>query len=422
MVPSLFPETFGYVVLEAFAVGTPVIVHEGGGALYETGFLSGGGLGYRTDGELLLAMRRMIHDHALHDELARRGFAMRMGEWSESAHMDRYFELIEQAASARADAGLSAPARSRAPGTETATSHRLIGFWPATAVLAQSHIEFPSHQRGANHLAVPAVGNGGSLARGRPRRAGRGAASPVSSPIPRHSLSTASGPASITPTPASRDPSATMRRLCSCRIICRSAGGSPGSVTCRCGMRAGLAGGRWWATRREECSTRRCGWSGGRAHGGARMVDRGPSRLGRSRRVRALPVVSALGRWAATVAAGTFQASPLLLAHTFEGHYPHVWAVCWYPWAFWAYRELRTGRKAGLVSLPLILALTFLTGHPQEWLLLIVALSGWVALMRCSAGRTQGNGMRGRAGGEAVIAPNFIAGCDPPPHLCPPHP
>jgi glycosyltransferase involved in cell wall biosynthesis len=101
VVPSLFPETFGYVVLEAFAVGTPAIVHEGGGALHETGFLSGGGLGYRTDGELLLAMRRMIHDHALHDELARRGFAMRTGEWSESAHMDRYFELIDQIASTR---------------------------------------------------------------------------------------------------------------------------------------------------------------------------------------------------------------------------------------------------------------------------------------------------------------------------------
>ena len=31
VVPSLFPETFGYVVLEAFAVGRPVVVHEGGG-------------------------------------------------------------------------------------------------------------------------------------------------------------------------------------------------------------------------------------------------------------------------------------------------------------------------------------------------------------------------------------------------------
>ena len=79
VVPSLFPETFGYVVLEAFSVGTPVVVHKGGGALYETGFLSGGGLAYRTDSELLTAMRRMVHDRSLHDELAARGFAMRNG-------------------------------------------------------------------------------------------------------------------------------------------------------------------------------------------------------------------------------------------------------------------------------------------------------------------------------------------------------
>ena len=34
-------------------MGTPVVVHEDGGALFETGFLSGGGLAYRTDTELL---------------------------------------------------------------------------------------------------------------------------------------------------------------------------------------------------------------------------------------------------------------------------------------------------------------------------------------------------------------------------------
>jgi hypothetical protein len=83
------------------------------------------------------------------------------------------------------------------------------------------------------------------------------------------------------------------------------------------------------------------------------------------------------GGWAATVAAGVYQASPLLLAHTFEGHYPHVWAVCWYPWAFWAFRDYRNGRARGLLLLPLILALTYLTGHPQEWLLLVLALSIW---------------------------------------------
>lgn len=94
VVPSLFPETFGYVVLEAFAVGTPVVVHEGGGALIETGVQSGGGLGYGTDGELLVALRRIFHDEDLRDDLASRGFARRIGEWSESEHIHRYFELI----------------------------------------------------------------------------------------------------------------------------------------------------------------------------------------------------------------------------------------------------------------------------------------------------------------------------------------
>jgi glycosyltransferase involved in cell wall biosynthesis len=95
VVPSLFPETFGYVVLEAFAVRTPVVVHRGGGAIYETGVESGGGLGYETDAELLVALRRAVHDEGLRRELAEAGYAVRCGAWSESAHLERYFELIE---------------------------------------------------------------------------------------------------------------------------------------------------------------------------------------------------------------------------------------------------------------------------------------------------------------------------------------
>jgi hypothetical protein len=87
---------------------------------------------------------------------------------------------------------------------------------------------------------------------------------------------------------------------------------------------------------------------------------------------------AAPSRWSATVAAGIYQASPFLLAHTFEGHYPHVWAACWYPWAFWAFRQQRSGLMLGRAVLPLILALTYLTGHPQEWFLLVLALSVWV--------------------------------------------
>ena len=96
VVPSLFPETFGYVVLEAFAVRTPVVVHRGGGALYETGVLSGGGLGYETDAEMLLAMRRVVHDEGLRRELADAGYAKSEGDWSEESHIQAYAELIER--------------------------------------------------------------------------------------------------------------------------------------------------------------------------------------------------------------------------------------------------------------------------------------------------------------------------------------
>jgi glycosyltransferase involved in cell wall biosynthesis len=122
VVPSLFPETFGYVVLEAFAVGTPVVVHERGGALYETGFLSGGGLGYRSDTELLTALRRMVHDHSLHADLSARGFAMRMGEWSETEHLGRYFALIDQTQAARDQKPFPRP-HSLSRRTPTSTKH-----------------------------------------------------------------------------------------------------------------------------------------------------------------------------------------------------------------------------------------------------------------------------------------------------------
>jgi hypothetical protein len=85
-----------------------------------------------------------------------------------------------------------------------------------------------------------------------------------------------------------------------------------------------------------------------------------------------------LSRWPATVAAGVFQASPYLLAQTFEGHYPHVWAACWFPWAFWAHAQQREGQVRGLLAMPVILAMAYLTGHPQEWFLLVIALTAWV--------------------------------------------
>ena len=39
------------------------------------------------------------------------------------------------------------------------------------------------------------------------------------------------------------------------------------------------------------------------------------------------------------------------------------------PWAFWAMNLVRSERFVGYWVLPLVLALTFLSGHPQEWLI-----------------------------------------------------
>ena len=82
------------------------------GPSHETGVASGGGLGYRTDAELLLALRRIVHDDDLRDELAHRGYAMRTGEWSEAAHLDRYFGLIQGIRSGRIRRAERARARS----------------------------------------------------------------------------------------------------------------------------------------------------------------------------------------------------------------------------------------------------------------------------------------------------------------------
>jgi len=82
-----------------------------------------------------------------------------------------------------------------------------------------------------------------------------------------------------------------------------------------------------------------------------------------------------LSRPGATVAGGCFLAAPYLLGHVFEGHYPHVWGVCWFPWAFWAFDSRRLKRLRGIVALPLIIALVFIVGHPQEGFLLGLALT-----------------------------------------------
>jgi glycosyltransferase involved in cell wall biosynthesis len=94
-VPSLVYETFGYVVLEAFAEKTPVVVRDLG-ALPELVAESGGGLVFRTQDELVGALEKLAGDADLRIRLGCDGYFARHGLWSEAEHLDRYFTLIEQ--------------------------------------------------------------------------------------------------------------------------------------------------------------------------------------------------------------------------------------------------------------------------------------------------------------------------------------
>jgi glycosyltransferase involved in cell wall biosynthesis len=100
VVPSLVYETFGYVVLEAFAEKTPVVVRDLG-ALPELVAESGGGLVFRSQDELVGAMERLASDAELRVSLGCDGYFARHGIWSEAEHLERYFGLIEEKRRAR---------------------------------------------------------------------------------------------------------------------------------------------------------------------------------------------------------------------------------------------------------------------------------------------------------------------------------
>ncbi len=94
VVPSRVYETFGYVVLEAFAEGTPVIVRDLG-ALPELVAESRGGLVFETVDGIVRAIERLSREPVLRHRLGSNGLAARHGVWSESAHLTRYLDLIE---------------------------------------------------------------------------------------------------------------------------------------------------------------------------------------------------------------------------------------------------------------------------------------------------------------------------------------
>lgn len=95
VVPSFFYETFGYVAVESFSVGTPALVHHWG-ALPELISASGGGIAYSTDEELVNAMQFLKSDNEHRRRLGEMGAQAVKTKWSEDTHIERYFELIER--------------------------------------------------------------------------------------------------------------------------------------------------------------------------------------------------------------------------------------------------------------------------------------------------------------------------------------
>lgn len=97
LVPSICYEVFGLIVVEAYQQRTPVIAH-GLGGLAELVEQGQGGFLYHSGNELLAAMERLRTDPVLRREMGDRGYQAYRERWTESAHLDAYFRLLEETA------------------------------------------------------------------------------------------------------------------------------------------------------------------------------------------------------------------------------------------------------------------------------------------------------------------------------------
>lgn len=97
IVPSLTYETFGIIIIEAFARKTPVIARNLG-ALPEVVSDSGGGFTFSNDQELLKAIDDIGTQPRLREQLGNRGYEAFLANWSREAHIELYFDFLRRVA------------------------------------------------------------------------------------------------------------------------------------------------------------------------------------------------------------------------------------------------------------------------------------------------------------------------------------
>lgn len=95
IVPSICYETFGIIIIEAFSHKTPVIVNDLG-ALPEVVDDSDGGFVYRTEDELVAAMKKVARDQELRRKLGNNGHQAFLKYWNEEPHLNEYLGIIAE--------------------------------------------------------------------------------------------------------------------------------------------------------------------------------------------------------------------------------------------------------------------------------------------------------------------------------------
>jgi glycosyltransferase involved in cell wall biosynthesis len=98
--PSAGYETFGFVLIEAFREGTPVIARRIG-PFPEMVARSEGGEVFSTPDELRAAAGRIAGDPAYRQRLSRNAYAAYLRHWTEDAVLPRYLDVVRRAAERR---------------------------------------------------------------------------------------------------------------------------------------------------------------------------------------------------------------------------------------------------------------------------------------------------------------------------------